>query len=1186
MKLTAQTRLPGEAWPHQWYDSTRKPQGVALVATLIMLSLVTFMTVAFLGVARRERRSMESHLNESDAKNAMYAALSQAQSDFVGRLLSGREGLEPDPWGYSLFVSTNYMNPNGFNISDSSISNVNDIQVYQFMYPGGAGIAETNWLQHLKNLQHLPRAPVFSGNYTNGYSDVLSTGPAWGATNVEARQGRFYLDFNRNGQFEPTFGVGHRDGVYSGTGHGEWLSNVAAYVSGSITGNYVGDPHWIAMLEDPTRPHGPSNLFLSRFAYLVMPAGKSLDLNAVHNQNKLNNTLRIPVNPDLDGYIRNHGVGGWELNLAAFISGLNTNTNQVLSQVGPTVVTNMAWDYGFYSHQTADPVFQLSGDQVHDRALSLLRHRFNTDFGNYRTMTDMYGPVGAVMMVGGAADYTGEYLPSLLDRRGYIDYYLNRGRNPWIGATNGVFPPGDRKFLTITELFRSGNLYQQFRDDLVTHSLSKTNIGPLAFPALTTRQQVEAIDDRYTVYRLLSQLGTESTLPGNKVNLNFDNVTFDGRYGYPDETNKLVNGVYSPWRPLRFFTNVAQALIDSNVETNVVYNDPYFPGTNGLGRYITNYYLGGAANAANTNRHTLLGGQSRFWNGSSWSPVLREIYYNQYQTNRLTNYVSDNTLKLTNITVYPFNQYTPVVHRLLQVAANLHETAGNDREWVTNRIYGAGDMVRRYGRYYRSMAAGNTGQDPVGGALVWQLDDPGLPHMFRPVFRYNNAFNSIYISEWLEVTNATWISNITYLDAGDLTNRLVLSNATVNPTLGDSPYDYTLKGFPFIVGMKGSTRNSGSANQELVGAGIPNFNEVSFKTIMSATRKLRFVKTNRNDLRPTRIDTMFILGLRTGIAAEAWNPNRYFSYPRDLEIHVTNHMSVRIENNSSNGPLYTNTVIYGGVESIPANTWAPAAGSVEWTGDPSVSHPSFRTLLGEYDIVIPESVYYPPAYSNFPGIGPSGALIPVVTTTNVAPFLGTNLFPAMELKMVISNWFTYAAIDTTHGRVVDYVNLTNLTGEIDLIRLLTTQVNPASTPLGRLGQYYRTNLVTGSIITNLMPVGLRQQIYTSLNQNYRTNADWRLFDTSIGNIAGSIARFRQFTGLDAAPFGNSATQMFAPFSPTMLVEQDLTFEVNDPLVHYMTYQLVKSSQQSQSTNFNLLAGTVVTNLNDPLALRL
>lgn len=1182
MKLTAQSHRPGEAWPRQWVDKSGKPQGVALVATLIMLSLVTFMTVAFLGVARRERRSMESHLSEGDAKNAMYAALAAAQSELVARLLSGQDGLLPDPWGYNFFVSTNYMNPNGFNISDPNITNVNDVQVYQFIYPGGPGINETNWFQYLMNLQYKPRVPVFSGRYTNGYSDVLSSAPVSGPTNVEARQGRFYLDFNRNGHYEPTFGLGHRDGVFSGTGHGEWLSNVSAFISGSITGDYVGDPHWIGMLEDPTRPHGPSNQFLHRYAFLVMPAGKSLDLNAIHNQNKLNNSGRIPLYADFDGYSRNHGVGGWELNLAAFIAGLNTNTNQV-------GVTNLTWAYGNYNPLTASPVFPsffnppANFDEAFHRALTLLRFRFNTNFGDYRTMQNLYGGPGTIALVSGAADLTGEYIPSLLDRRGAIDYYLNGGANPWVGATNGLFPPGDREYLTVTELFKRDSLYQQFSDDLMNHSVSRTNIGPLAAPVLSNRQQMQTIDDRYTVYRLLSQLGTESVAPNNKVHLNFDNTTFDGQFAYPDETNKLINGTFAKWTPLRFFTNVGQAILDTQIETNVFYDDSQI-GTygRGFGRYITNYTLGGFANLTDTNRTTLIGGQSRFWNGNTWVHQPREIYYD-FITNRITNLVSDSKLKLTNITVFPFNQYTPVLHRLLQVTANLQETAANGWEWDSTRTYGVNDIARRYGRFYRSLVLGNQGQDPVSQPSVfWLLDDPGPPHIFRPIFRYNRDFDSVYISEWVEVVGTGWSSNINYLDVSLLTNRMVLSNATYNPLPGvtNTPYDFTLKGFPFVVGMKGSTRNSGSANQELIGGGVPNFNEISFKNVLTATRKLRLSKTNRNDLRPTRIDTMYILGLRTGIGVEAWNHSRFFSYPRELKIHVTNHMHVRISNGSTNG-LYTTNVVYGNVKIIPANSWASAGGTMEWTsGQNLTSHPSFETLLGQYNVVLPESVYYPPAYSNFPNVDVGGALLPVRTGTNNASFLSTNLFPALDLKMVISNWFTYTAIDTFHDRVVDYVNLTNLTAEIDLAGMLTAQTNVATPLLSQFGRYFRTNLVQGAIITNIMPAGIRNQLLTSLNSTTNVS-EWRLFDAGLNNVSASVTRFRRFTGIDAAPFGNVATQMFAPFTPTMLMERDLTFQVNDPLVHYMTYQLVRSSDQGQSLGDpEFRFGFQVTNIYD------
>ena len=52
-----------------------RQSGVALVATLIMLSLVTFMVVAFLSVARRERQSVAASLTINEARSAMEAGL-------------------------------------------------------------------------------------------------------------------------------------------------------------------------------------------------------------------------------------------------------------------------------------------------------------------------------------------------------------------------------------------------------------------------------------------------------------------------------------------------------------------------------------------------------------------------------------------------------------------------------------------------------------------------------------------------------------------------------------------------------------------------------------------------------------------------------------------------------------------------------------------------------------------------------------------------------------------------------------------------------------------------------------------------------------------------------------------------------------------------------------------------------
>ena len=91
----------------------------------------------------------------------------------------------------------------------------------------------------------------------------------------------------------------------------------------------VGDPEWIGVLERPDAPHGPNNKFIARYAFIAVPVGNTLDLNAIHNQARLTpdhgksnceSSSRMAT-----CFFRNQGVGSWEINLAAFLADLNTN---------------------------------------------------------------------------------------------------------------------------------------------------------------------------------------------------------------------------------------------------------------------------------------------------------------------------------------------------------------------------------------------------------------------------------------------------------------------------------------------------------------------------------------------------------------------------------------------------------------------------------------------------------------------------------------------------------------------------------------------------------------------------------------------------------------------------------------------------------------------------------------------
>src|ERR1035437_1498626 len=301
----------------------RTEQGIALVITLILLSVTLVMAVAFLAIANRERNAVTTTTDTATARHGAETALAYAEAQIVANILSSTNAAA---YNFSLLVSTNYINGLGFTTGSGNPTNVN----YDFLINNGGALTTANQRnQNIANLWFLPRAPVFIYNRNTGSNDF-----------------RFYLDLNRNGRFET-------NGFTS-----DFDSASPPNVLGSSF--KVGDPEWIGILERPDAPHGPDNKFVARVAFLAQPIGNSLDLNYIHNQahSPLKSAMKNVSGAD---YMRNEGVGSWEINLGAFLFDLNTNT--------------YAW--GFYTY---DPQgFGDSGNAFID-ALALYRYRLNGPF--------------------------------------------------------------------------------------------------------------------------------------------------------------------------------------------------------------------------------------------------------------------------------------------------------------------------------------------------------------------------------------------------------------------------------------------------------------------------------------------------------------------------------------------------------------------------------------------------------------------------------------------------------------------------------------------------------------------------------------------------------------------------------------------------------------------------------------
>jgi hypothetical protein len=684
-----------------------RQNGVALVITLIMLSVVTFMAVTFLALSRRERNSVAVTASQTTASLMSEMALARVQGELATRVLDrmityGATNAISNLLTCDLMVSTNLIDPRGFNanITDPTqvLANVN----YDYD-TSGKPLDATKRAANIARLKYDARPPVYFSKGTNG-----------------ALEFRYYVDLNRNGLFDTNGYLPVRD-KYGHTIPG---------TNNTIISNYfVGDPEWIGVLQYPTAPHSATNPFIGRLAWIALPSGKSLDINYIHNR-ALEPKMATPVP---DRFARNQGVGTWELNLAAFLRDLNTN------------------QWAAYDTNLNTPRV----DPASSNANSIVAYRYNNNLSTLPNIIDQFQREAN-------NSYNNPNLAAigLTLQRDYYDAYGSGPRMTGVQALTAdpdttqkqkqAWPGGDNtnNFYDIQELL-----------DLTKFSASDVNRMRGTF------NNSASTYDRYTYYRLLAQLGVDSSsgLQG-KMNLNYAN----------DASGLTTN--YQAWTPLGFFTNAAARLLSTQPELSFIrYPDYFYP------------YLG-----------------------------------------------------ITNIPVYPTNYYTPAVHRLLQVAANIYDAS-------TNYIKGNRNLTN-------------------------------LPSVFRPVFRRTN--DMVVIAGYVEETGTNFLLNSRWIDlaSDDATyGRRYIANKSKDPVSNVLAY-----GVPVIFGAK---------------KGLPNFNEFSMQTAVQVTRKLEFVK-NYGVTRPRLTNQLFLVGVSNAFGLEAWNSYTQ-AYPRNLQMTIKVGFDMVMTTNSS-----------------------------------------------------------------------------------------------------------------------------------------------------------------------------------------------------------------------------------------------------------------------------------------------
>ncbi|MCU0771749.1 MAG: hypothetical protein MUE94_08290 [Verrucomicrobia bacterium] len=482
-----------------------RQQGVALVVTLILLAVITFTAITFLVVSRSEKGAVATSTDQTIAQLAADTGLDRVQAEILSSITA-----TSNRFGYNLKVTTNYINPLGFDPGLPGGLNLNPpferLTNVAYTDLSGNPLSAADQQQNIANLFYSPRPPVyiFTNRAQTGTPDF-----------------RFYLDLNRNGQFEPSGRqpVVGQSGNYLNT---NGLDSGIPFLtqpppSDTLSNSVTGDPEWIGILERPDEPHGPDNRFVARYATVVVPAGKTLDLNRVHNQADANYG-------DWRDYRRNMGVGTWEINLAAFLVDLNTNV--WIAQDDPVRVNPYIYDPPY------SPNPRILGIAFED-ANALIRYRYDTSFNSLRSVDELLG-AGVVL-----------FRNDLIDGYGSGPFLTGAwalGTDPDDGRTAREWPGDDnpRHYFSPGDLFDQSKVGADFVNRL-------RNIG--SPPNQSTY-------DRYTFYRLLSQLGTDGGLERrDKVNLNYDNKVQQNAAGIVSATN------FYAWRPVDFFIEAADNLL-------------------------------------------------------------------------------------------------------------------------------------------------------------------------------------------------------------------------------------------------------------------------------------------------------------------------------------------------------------------------------------------------------------------------------------------------------------------------------------------------------------------------------------------------------------------------------------------------------------------------------------------------
>ena len=471
--------------------------------------------------------------------------------------------------------------------------------------------------------------------------------------------------------------------------------------------------------------------------------------------------------------------------------------------------------------------------------------------------------------------------------------------------------------------------------------------------------------------------------------------------------------------------------------------------------------------------------------------LIRQAFPNSvvYYANGVANVV---TLSATNIPLYPVNFYTPAMHRLLQLAANIYDASSS-----------------------RALDAQSVAQ--------------GLsyPSVFRPVFSKNGT--NIFISGYVEEIPSMKSYNSIPLSLPDDLTQVTAQVPNFPATTPLAANAMNLYSAPWVLGAK---------------KGFPNFNQFVMESVVQLTRKLQVNKVAAGTPRSGWLtNQMYVIGVSNLLGVEAWN-SYMTNFNRSLQLvgvdyltmTLANDLGIRVTTFLNNGQLnwFTN---------IPANQWSGFKDPLH-PSTPSKNSASFLVPFQSNVVFVPDSIWRQTA----------ATLEPVNSTPNPL-FESSHKFPLPRFSLNITNRLRYIMLDSATKRIVDYVQLDGINSVQDLLAettQLSSQTFLGAQSSAAVDTVWLTNRPGGTTSVLTPTVGILNQLNISAGTPALLASDW--FNTQLPG-ANSTSETTKFNAFLNSPATNGNLVAQAPYSPTRKMTFQFMLQANDPLVHYTTGDL-------------------------------